>query len=127
MREKIIVAPGLNGTELTSSLAMHGINTINMRVCNAGELARMAFMRSGIHIAEDFIDSVEEDAVIAKAIEGEDYFGNATYSDIQEITRAVRRMRFLVSEENEGKALEIILGKGIFADKNKALISVYKK
>ena len=127
MREKIIVAPGLNGTELTSSLAMHGINTINMRVCNAGELARMAFMRSGIHIAEDFIDSVEEDAVIAKAIEGEAYFGRTTYSDIQEITRAVRRMRFLVSDDDEGKAMENILSKGIFVDKNKALISVYKK
>ena len=69
-----------------------------MRVCNAGEFARIAFMRSGIHIKEDFIDAVEEDAVIAKAIEGENYFGNVTYSDIQEITKAVHRMRMLVDE-----------------------------
>ncbi|WP_026527811.1 PD-(D/E)XK nuclease family protein [Butyrivibrio sp. VCD2006] len=127
MREKIIIAPGVNSNELLNSLAMHGQNTINMRICNSGELARMAYMRSGIHITEDFMDSAEEEAVIAKAVEGEKYFGNATYSDIQEITRAVRRMRFLVADDNEEKALEDTLNKGIFQDKNKALFSVYKK
>lgn len=127
MKEKIILASGINGNELLSSLAMHGKSSINMRVCNAGELARIAFMRSGIHIKEDFIDAVEEDAVIAKAIEGENYFGNVTYSDIQEITKAVRRMRMLVDEDDEGAALESILSKGIFEEKNNALIGVYKK
>ncbi len=126
MRERIVFAPGINGNELANSLAMHGINNINLRICNAGQLARMAFMRSGIHISEDFVDANEEDAIIAKAIEGESYFGNATYSDIQEITKAVRRMRFLVSEDEE-QALEAALGKGLFLEKNHALLSVYRK
>ncbi len=127
MRERIIFAPGINGNELMNSLAMHGINSINLHVCNAGELARIAFMRSGIHITEDFVDASEEDAIIAKAIDGESYFGKTTYSDIQEITRAVRRMRFLVAAEDEAAELERILDKGIFAEKNRALINVYKK
>lgn len=127
MREKIVIAPGINGNELINSLAMHGINSINMRICNAGELARLAFMRAGIHIKDDFIDADEEAALIAKAIEGEGYFGSATYSDIQEITRAIRKMRFLVDADDEGKALENILSNGIFAEKNKALMNVYKK
>ena len=47
------LAPGLNGNELTRSLALHGINCIGMRICGAAELARLALMRSGISISED--------------------------------------------------------------------------
>ena len=84
MRERIILAPGLNGTELTRSLALHGVNCIGLRICNAAELARLALMRSGISIAEDFISTREEIAIVAEAVAGESYFGKASYSDIQD-------------------------------------------
>ena len=51
MKEKIILAPGLNGNELMRSLALHGVNCIGMRICGAAELARLALMRSGISSA----------------------------------------------------------------------------
>jgi CRISPR/Cas system-associated exonuclease Cas4 (RecB family) len=127
MRETIVFAPGLNGQELIKSLAMHGKNCINLRVCNAGELARIALMRSGISIKEDFIDSEEEVTFVAKAVEGESYFERPSYSDIRELAVAIRRMRSLVADGDEGKAIEDTLGRGIFAEKNAALISVYKK
>ena len=45
------MAPGLNGSDLMRSLALHGVNCFGMRICGAAELARLALMRSGISIA----------------------------------------------------------------------------
>ncbi len=127
MRERIVLAPGLNGNELTRSLALHGVNCIGLRICGAAELARLALMRSGVSIAEDFVSAREEAGIIAEAVAGEPYFGKASYSDIQEIASAVRRMRSLIASENEAQELERILSQGIFKEKNNALLQVYRK
>ncbi|MBO4389330.1 MAG: PD-(D/E)XK nuclease family protein, partial [Lachnospiraceae bacterium] len=127
MRERIILAPGVNGSGLTQSLASHGVNSFNLRIVGVGELARIALMRSGMAITGEILSDREETTVIAEAVKGEEYFENATYSDIQEIAKAVRKMRTLVAEGNEAEKLEEILGKGIFQKKNTALLSVYGK
>ena len=127
MRERIILAPGLNGTELTRSLAMHGVNCIGLRICNAAELARLALMRSGISIAEDFVSAREETAIAAEAAAGEPYFGRTSYSDIQEIASAIRRMRCLAASADEEGELERALSAGIFKEKNAALMNVYRR
>ena len=127
MKEKIILAPGLNGSELMRSLALHGIKCIGMRICGAAELARLALMRSGISIAEEFVSAKEEAAIAAEAINGEPYFGNTSYSDIQEIAAAIRRMRNLIADEDEEQFLKEILLSGIFKEKNEALLHVYKR
>ena len=101
MRERIVLAPGANGAELTKSLAMHGVNCMNLRIVGAGELARIAMMRSGIAITEDFVSAREEAALVAEAVRGEAYFGRLTYSDIREIAAAIRRMRTLVPDGDE--------------------------
>lgn len=125
MKERIILAPGANSGELTKTLAMHGINCFNLRICGAGELARLALMRSGIAVREDFISSREETAIMAEAVKGEKYFGKTTYSDIREIARAIRLSRSLISDCDEEKKIDDILGKGIFTEKNSALIRAY--
>ena len=123
--EQIILAPGINGNELLRSLAMHGKNCFNVRVCSANNLARLALMRSGIPIKENFVSSQEAAAIIAEAVKAEEeakaakntdteknaeagkksetdndkekfYFDKTTYSDIRAITNAVYRMRSLV-------------------------------
>ena len=127
MKERIILAPGLNGNELYSSLALHGINCIGLKICGSAELARLALLRSGLTLSEDFVDSREEAAIIAEAVNGEPYFGKASYSDIQEITACIRRMRCLVTEDDESLSLHRILPQGIFAEKNTALLNVYQK
>lgn len=127
MRERIILAPGLNGTELTRSLALHGVNSIGLRICNAAELARLALMRSGISIAEDFVSAREETAIAAEAAAGEPYFGRSSYSDIQEIASAIRRMRCLAASADEEGELERALPAGIFKEKNAALMNVYRR
>lgn len=126
MKERYIFAPEANGSELLKSLAMHGVNCINLHICGATELANIALMRSGITVKEAFLTSKEECALIAGAVEGEAYFGKINYSDIQTIADAVRRMRSLVVSD-EASEIERCLGLGIFEDKNKALLNVYKK
>ncbi len=127
MRERIILAPGANGSELIKSLAMHGVNCFNLRIAGSGELARMAMMRSGIAITEDFVSRREEAAIVAEAVKGDAYFTKPTYSDIKGIADAIRRMRSLIPDDNEEEKLEDTMKKGIFTAKNSALISVYKK
>ncbi|MBQ7582396.1 MAG: hypothetical protein IJU25_06215, partial [Lachnospiraceae bacterium] len=127
MRERIILAPGVNGSELTQNLAMHGVNCFNLRIVGAGELARIALMRSGIPVREDFVSVREETALVAKAVKAETYFVKPTYSDIKEIAGVIRRMRSLVPDGNEEERIEKTLQKGAFAEKNKALLSVYRK
>jgi len=126
-KERIILAPGVNGSELMKTLATHGINCFNLRICGAGELARLAMMRSGLAITEDFIDSREEVAVVAKAVKDENYFANTRYSDLQEIARALRTMRCLATDGDEACQIGNALAKGDFKEKNNALFSVYKK
>lgn len=130
MKERIILAPGLNGTEMTRSLALHGVNTSGYRFCNAVDLARMALMHSGISVAEDFLSGQEETAFIARAVEGEAYFNKTTaptYADVKKIAAAVRQMRFLVEDEDETAKLAEILPQGIFKEKNEALLHVYQQ
>ncbi len=127
MKETIILAPGLNGNELMCNLALHGINCFAVRIVNAGELARLALMRAGIHVDEDFISVREEAALAAEAVKGEDYFKSPSYSDIKEISGAIRRMRSFIVDKNEDAKIEEILNKGTFPEKNQALLSVYRK
>lgn len=127
MRERIILAPGLNGTELTRSLALHDVNCIGLRICGMAELARLALMRSGISIKEDFVSAREESAVVAEAVSGDSYFGKTSYSDVQEITAALRRIRSLIASGDEAGEMVRILSQGIFEEKNAALLRVYQK
>ena len=103
MKEKILVVSGISGNELLKNMAIHGLNCINLRICSPVELARLALLRSGITIRDTLIDKNEENALIAKAVKGEKYFGKITYSDVLQISDAVRRMRGLVvgAEEKE--------------------------
>ena len=115
MREQIILAPGAKGSELTKSLAMHGVNTFNLRICGAGELARLGMMRSGLAISEDFLSAREEAALISEAVKGETYFGKLTYSDICDIAGAIRRMRSLIPSGDEASQLADTLAKGTYS------------
>lgn len=109
---------------------MHGVKCINIRICGAVELARIALMRSGITIKEEFVSAREEVPIIAEAVTDEKYFcqeNEPKYSDLRNIANAVRRMRSLVSDENEGESIAKALGQSIFEEKNAALKSVYEK
>lgn len=125
--ERIVLSPSIGGGELTKSLALNGVNVFNTRFMGSGELARYVLMRSGIIITDDFINTQEELSIIATAIKDETYFSSSSYSDIREIASAIRRMRCLVSDNKEEQHLKETLEKGIFTEKNAAILSVYHK
>ena len=145
MREIIYLAPNAKGSELLKSLALHGRNCFNLKIINAIELSRIALMRCAVPISEDFLSSKEETELIFKAVNavkeasGDNcYLKNPSYSDIKEIQRAIRTLRNLVSCDNdsidndcsfedEDGYISSRLSKGTFNEKNKFLISVYRK
>ena len=127
MRERIVLAPGLDGGELLSSLALHGVSSIGLRICGLGELARLALMRSGTAVTENFISAGEETAVAAEAVKDEPYFGRVSYADVQEITACIRTIRSLVSDPDEMGVLERTLSQGIFGEKNTAIFHVCRR
>lgn len=101
MKEKIILAPGLNGNEFIRTLALHQIPTMNLRICNAAELAGFALMRSGIAVREKYISENDACALMAAAADHDLYFSRVTFSDIQQITHAVNEMRYLAVKEED--------------------------
>ena len=125
MKEKIILAPGLNGNEFIRTLALHQIPTMNLRICNAAELAGIALMRSGIAVREKYISENDACALMAAAADHDPYFSRVTFSDIQQITRAVNEMRYLAVKEEESE-IRTALEKGPFQKKNQALLRVYQ-
>lgn len=127
MRERIILAPGAKESEIYKNLALHGINCINLKIINSVALARLALLKSAIPLDKEFVDSNEEYVLMAEAVAGEKYFGNATYSDIKQIAHAIRSMRYLVTDDDEVAVISNLMRKGIFTDKNTALVSVLKK
>ena len=115
MNQKIIFAPGFNEAEILKSLALHGINTIGMRVMNAAELASFALVRSGVHVPEKMLSPQEELVIIADAARSEKYFEKASYADISDLRAAVRLLRSLVTEDDEIKTVEEKLSHGIYS------------
>ena len=126
MQERIILAPGCNGSELLKSLADHGINCLNLRVMGSYELAHMALMRSGITVGQEFVSRNEEYAIISKAAKNEAYFGDMTYSDTVQLASAIRTARLQVSSSDEIDAITAVLEHGMFKEKNGAIAHVYQ-
>lgn len=126
MKEQIILAPGLGASELMRSLAYHKKGRIGTRIMGAAELAQTALLVSGILVREELLSASEECTYVARAVKGEDYFGEPSYSDIREITGAIRRMRGLTTAQNEQEGILSALGQGPFEAKNKALFAVYQ-
>ena len=126
MNERIYLAPGIMGPEMMTSLALKGINCFNMRFLNGAQLSTLALERSGVSLTESVIGIREEKNYIARAVEGVEYFDDISYSDISDIHRALFNMRGLITSDNEADELANALAKGMFTEKNKALLSVYQ-
>lgn len=125
MKERIVVASGLKPNQLIKSMALHGINTMNLRIVNGAELARLMMMRNGISITEEFIGANEECAIIADCAKDVAYFNKMTYTDVQNLSSAIRRMRSLVSDIDEKASIHNLMEQGLFQDKNRAILNVY--
>lgn len=128
MKERVVLAPGLNGNEFLKNLAIHGINSLGMRICGSGELARMALIRSGKSVSGEITDTRGEISIVKDIVKGIDYYKKSSYEDILKITDAIRKIRCLTSSDvDEITEIRDKLAKGDFKNKNDALISVCEK
>ena len=126
MKEKIILTPGCNGTELLRSLAKEGINTIGLRIMGASELARTALMHSGVSVEEKFLPPKEEAPVVDSFVRKIDYFCAATYADSEQLAAALKAMRMLIVS-NEADTVHQKLARGKFSEKNAAISEAYDR
>ncbi|WP_295088084.1 PD-(D/E)XK nuclease family protein [Ruminococcus sp.] len=126
MREKIILAPTANGTELLRSLARHGVNTLCLRIMSSAELAETALMRSGETISQQYIRTVDEPALIFSFLNEVEFFSAASFADAQNIAAALDSLRKLIVSE-ESNVLHEKLSQGEFAKNSAALGQVYDR
>ena len=126
MTEKILLAPGANGTELARMLARFGKNTLGLRIMNATEFAKFALMRSGIALEESFLPRKQEPAVVDGFVREVAYFSSAGYADSEKIAGALYSIRSLIPE-NEAQQLHDRLPHGEFPEKNESLVEVYDR
>lgn len=126
MREKIILAPTANGTELLRSLALHGINTLYLRIMSSAELAETALMRSGETVTRQYIRTVDEPALIFSFLNEIEFFSAASFADAQNIAAALDSLRKLIMSD-ESSMLHEKLSQGEFAINSAALGQVYDR
>ncbi|SFW22214.1 PD-(D/E)XK nuclease family protein [Ruminococcus flavefaciens] len=126
MREKIILAPTANGTELLRSLALHGINTLCLKIMSSAELAETALMRSGETVTRQYIRTVDEPALIFSFLNEIEFFSAATFADAQNIAAALDSLRKLIMSD-ESSILHEKLSQGEFAINSAALGQVYDR
>lgn len=122
IKERILLAPGANPTELLRSLARHGIGTFALRIVGSVELANMALMRSGVSEDYIFIPRSEEVKLIC-SIAGDT---DINYAAAQDIAHALRSMRMLIPE-NEAESVRSGLEQGRFVRKNALLAEIYRR
>ena len=118
--------PRMNANEMIKNLSLHGIDCVNIRICDREALARIALMRSGVVIEQEFINRSDEIAVVAEAVKNIDYFRQSSYKDLTNISAAINRMRTLVTGSNEIKVIEETMSRGLFKEKNDALVMACK-
>lgn len=126
MTEKILLAPGANGTELIRMLARFGKNTLGLRIMNGAELAKYALTRSGIVLEENFLPRKQEPAVVDGFVREISYFSSAAYADSEKIAEALYSIRSLIPEDESGQ-LRRRLPAGEFPEKNQSLLAVYQR
>lgn len=124
--EKIILAPGCNGSELLRSMAKFGANTFGYRVMSSIELSKTALIRSGINVTEDYLPGIDEAAIIDSFIREIDYFKNASFADSEQLAAAIRSMRMRIAAD-EANTVNEKLSQGKFREKNLAIITAYDR
>ena len=125
MKETILLAPGVNGTELLRTLAKNGKNTLGMRVLNGVQLAQEGLIRAGIPVTEEFLTRREETSLYDSFFREIPYFASASFADAQQLAGAVYRVRSLSLEEEA--AFERLVSEGEFREKNEALRKAYQR
>ncbi|MBQ1342469.1 MAG: hypothetical protein IIY33_08310, partial [Erysipelotrichaceae bacterium] len=125
MKEKIILAPGANRTELIRSLALHGQGSFGLRIySSAYSLAEDVLLRKGI-INESVVQDNTVRYLIADCMKNIPAYQNASFTDAENIASSLKTLRSLIVRD-EDEQMARLVSESAFAQKNKNLLDVYK-
>ena len=125
MKEKIILAPGTNRTELIRSLALHGQGSFGLRIYNSAySLAEDVLLRKGI-FNENVVQDNTVSYLIADCMKNIPAYQNASFTDAENIASSLKTLRSLIVRD-EDEQMARLVSESAFAQKNKNLLDVYK-
>lgn len=125
MLERIVLS-NINDRQLLRSMANFSQNCFNIRFFNSVNLAKEALLRSGIVINEKSISTTKQECIIYGFLKDIDYFKDCNYEDARSILKAINYARKLCRGD-ELEKIEYVFSDGEFIDKNRAILSVYKR
>ena len=80
MKERILLAPYVSGTELMRTLAAYGQPTFGLRIMGEAELAQWALMKCGKAYDREIVDTGKAQALLYRIIKDTPYFENAAFA-----------------------------------------------
>ena len=126
MKERILLAPYVSGTELMRTLAAYGQPTFGLRIMGEAELAQWALMKCGKAYDREIVDTGKAQTLLYRIIKDAPYFENASFSDAVNMLATLTKLREMITQ-NEQQIMQSYLSGGEFPGANKALFSVYEK
>lgn len=124
IKENIVVIP--NHSRLQLSLAYHNKNLFNTHFYTPIELAKKMLDKEAIYLDKQLISKSDELLYFKKIVSDIKYFNTTKLADIKNINNAINTARKLVISD-EKQTLKNTLSKGIFTDKNDALLETYDR
>ena len=117
MREKIILAPGANRTELMRSLALYGKGSFGVRIYNSAySLASDMLLRRGI-VNDDVMTDREAVYLIFRCMKSVKAFDNSSFTDAINMAGSFSTLRKLITAD-ETAQMERLVRESDFAAKN---------
>ena len=124
IKERIVLAPGANSTELLRSLALYGQGCFAMRIySSAYSLAADMLTRKGI-LNSNVVSDTEVQYMINSAMKKVEAFKNASFTDASNIASSIKTLRNLIVCDEKAQMEKLVKESG-FASKNQNLLEVY--
>ena len=128
IRETIVLASGINGTELIRTMARFGQNTLRSSVMGAAELAEYSLMRSGVICDKEYISGDNAASLLMHIMEDISYYSIVSYADAVNLYDTLYSLREqIVQNEHEQMRRLLIKEDAAFDDANEALFEAYER
>lgn len=126
LKERILLAPYVSGTELMRTLAKFGTGTFGMRIVSETELAEIALMKCGKSADRELVSAGKAESILNGIIKEVPYYANTSFSDAINLLNTLNELRGLIVSD-ERRTMRDKLSGGEFPEANAALFAVYEK
>ena len=126
MKERILLAPFVSGTELMRTLARFGKPSFCLRIMGETELAETALMKCGKAADRGLVSSGKAESILYGIIKQVPYYANASFSDAVNLLNTLTELRGLIAADESG-TMRDRLSDGEFPEADAALFEVYEK